>query len=303
VAGSTGINIAGVESSALPFLTLRLDHNTILITATPNANRTQAIRNDGANGSNTAVRSISVEVDHNNLTCADNASACQGVELFASSGSFVHHNIISLPTICSLCTDSARGTIFDSSGNGEFAFNAVNTEANRGVRIRSVPTSALTVVHDNAFQNVLSPGRLAAVHVGENDQTLSTINVSVYGNTFQLGPGGNGVVSSAATNIFIRNNTISCLNGDCSSVGFLAETDVPAGTYATTGTNMTVSNNNVNVLSSASKPAVKVCQSPGTAGLTCSFSATQSLQTSATICNSGTAVGNGAINVVTPPCP
>jgi hypothetical protein len=302
VLGSIGINIEGIESSSLPFLTLRLDHNNITITATPNAQRTEAIRNDGANGTNPAVRSISVEVDHNILTCSDNASACQGAELFASRGSFVHHNQINLPSVCTLCGESARGTIFDSS-NGEFAFNNVLTNANRGVRVRSFPTSDIVIVHDNAFRNVLAPGRIAAVHVGENDVNLSTINVFVYGNLFELGPGGNGVVSAAAKNVFVRNNIVSCVNGDCSTAGFLALTDVPAGSYGTTGTDITVSNNNVNVLNSVSRPAVKVCQSPGTAGLTCGFSSTQSLQTSATICNSGTAVGNGMINIVSPPCP
>jgi hypothetical protein len=144
-------------------------------------------------------------------------------------------------------------------------------------------------------------GRLAAIHMGENDVDISAQAVEIYNNTFELGPSGNGVVVSSASGVTIENNTVTCLNNDCSSVGYFARTD-GVGTYGATGTEMSVKNNTVDVLTSAGKPAVMVCGPPGNVAYQCSTNATVNT-TSAMVCNTGTAVGNGTITTNQPPCP
>ena len=304
VLGSIGINVVGTESVTASYLGLHIDHDTVTISATPNANRTEAIRVSGANGSNASIRSMSIEADHNNVTCSDNASACQGFELFATIGSLIHNNTFTLPSTCTLCTDTARATIFDTGGMGEFSFNTVTTLSNRGIRTRNLSSSAAgnlpIFVHDNSFLHVTTAGRLAAVHIGENDTNLNTTPVNVYNNNFELGPAGNGVVVSAADNVTVRSNTVTCFNNDCTGVGFFALTDVP-NTYASTGTDAIFSNNNVAPLTNAGLPSIKVCGVPGNVLYECS--AQGQATTSATVCSSGTVVGNGTINVVSPPCP
>jgi hypothetical protein len=223
--------------------------------------------------------------------------------MYDAPNSYVHNNLIVLPVSCSLCNDSARGILFDNRSTGEAAYNLIITRGNRAVRVRaSMGSSGLTVsIHDNAFHSITEPGRLAAVHVGENDGSLSDIAVKVFNNTFELGPSGNGVVSSAATNVSVYDNSVTCLNNDCSTVGFFALTDVPAASYAQTGTTITVVNNQVAPLVAAGKPSVKACGPAGTLAYQCAGSKTAT--TEATVCNSGVAVGNGIINQVAPLCP
>jgi hypothetical protein len=299
VSGSVAINIAGVEPLAAGYLGLRIDHVTATVASTPNAGRTQVIRDSGGN-KGPAGRSISVEIDHDLLTCSDDASACQGAELFTADGSYVHNNLFNLPTTCPDCTDSARATIFDQMAPGEFAFNVVNTRANRAVRARSQAVYAGTIkVHDNAFKNILTAGREGAIVNGENDNNLNSIPMDVYNNSFELGPSGNGFVCSAAINCNGYNNTVTCVSGDCSVVGYFGVAQVPSTSYGTSGTILRLTNNTVSVLTAAGKPAALACASPpGNAAYDCAASAVATLTSTVQICNSGTAVGNGTIEAV-----
>jgi hypothetical protein len=239
-------------------------------------------------------------VDHNLITCSDNASACQGVELWDAPNSYVHNNLIILPANCSLCSDSARGIIFDKgSNNGVAAYNVVVTWANRAVRVRQ---SAHISIHDNQFSDVTTPGRYAAIHVGESNVGIDDDFVSAFNNTFELGPGGNGVVSSAAADVNVYNNTLTCLNNDCSTIGFFALTDVPDQVAADqVGTSITLGSNDISALSALGKPAVKVCGPPGNPAYQCAGS--KAATSTGIVCNSGDAVGNGSIKDVLPPCP
>jgi hypothetical protein len=183
---------------------------------------------------------------------------------------------------------------------GDFSFNTIVTRANRGVRVRSFPCTQTINIHDNYFTDILQSGRKAAVHVGENDHNLSNIVVNIYNNSFELGPGGNGVVSIAAMNVTAYNNTVTCLGGNCSGAGYFALTDAPYAGYAPTGTTLYLKNNNVSVLASAGLPAVMVCGSGAAGPNTCTNLPST---TAATVCNSGTAIGTGTITSANAPCP
>jgi hypothetical protein len=296
----SNIDTGGTVSSSTTSPVLRIDHVTSTVVAAPHSNRTRNFRDDGSSGSNPAITSLPEEVDHNLITCSDNASACQGVEMYDAPHSYVHNNMIVLPVVCSLCTDSARGILFDHhSDNGEAAYNEIVTRSNRAVRVRQ---SHHISIHDNLFENITIGGRLAAVHVGESNVGIDNDFVDVFNNTFGLGPRGNGVVSSAASQVDVYDNTINCMNNDCSGIGFFALTDVPDTVPADqTGTTMLVKNNDISSLTKAGKDTVKVCGPPGSVAFKCVGSS--SATSSATVCNSGTAVGNGKIVNVNPPCP
>lgn len=288
-----GFNIldqsTGVAGTAIQ---LKFDHIASTVPPTPNANRTRNIAVDGS----TTATAPPVEAAYNYITCQDNASACQGVELYNAPYSSIHDNYFNLPTSCTSCTDTPRGIIFDHTSDNSQAYNNYFLVlANRGIRVRN---SHHINIYNNNFDQVMAPGRFAAVHIGENDSSLDDDFVYVYGNSFTLGPGGNGVVSAAATDVYVYNNSVSCANGDCSGVGYFALGQVPAATYAQTGTTITVYNNNVSALDAAGKAAVMACGPPGDAAYRCAGSLTA---TSSAIVYSGqgTAVGNGAVNKMT----
>jgi hypothetical protein len=268
---------------------VRLDHITSTVGPSPAAAR---VRNVYAN-------SVSIEADHNYNVCLDHTSACQGFELAGARYSYIHHNYISLPQNCSDCAGDSRGILFDWSKDGEASYNEILTGNNRAVRVRASNTETeLVNIHDNLFRNILITGRLAAVHIGENDTALQIKTVNIYNNTFELGPGGNGIVVSEAKNVTAYNNTVSCVGGNCSAVGYFAQTQIANLTYAQTGTDMYVHDT---TLPGGFGNAVMICGSPGTE-YPCAY-CTSTATTSGTVCNTGTVVGSGTINNVSPPCP
>ena len=250
---------------------------------------------DGANGSNAAISSLPEEVDHNFITCSDNASACQGVEMHDAPYSYVHNNYIVLPSSCPDCQDSARGILFDThSSHGQAAYNDIVTWSNRAVRVRG---SQYISVHDNLFENITKLGRFGAIHIGENYDNIDDDPMTVFNNTFQLGPGGNGVVSAVAVGAVVYGNTVTCVSEDCAGVGFFAMTDVPSTNYVQTGTTITVKNNDVTPLSTNGLPAVKACGPGDGAAHPCASPTGSGI---VFYCNTGTVVGGGTI---TQQCP
>jgi hypothetical protein len=142
-------------------------------------------------------------------------------------------------------------------------------------------------IYSNTFSNILIGGRFAAVHLGENDQDLQNQTVHVYSNTFQLGPGGNGVVCASAINCDVHDNVVSCIAGDCSNVGYFAQTQVPSPYYGTSGTMLTLNDNDVSALTAASRVADFAC-----AGSQCAAGVGS---TTLSFCASGLASGSGAL--------
>jgi len=269
---------------------VRLDHITSTVGPSPTTGRVR----------NVYSQTASIEADHNYIVCLDDTSVCQGFELGQARYSYIHHNYISLPQSCSACTGDSRGILFDYCRDGEASYNEILTGNNRAVRVRAdnpVYTEPVNI-HDNLFRNILVPGRLAAVHTGENDNNLQIQPVNIYNNIFQLGPSGNGIVASSASNVTAYNNTVTCVSGNCSSVGYFAFTDILSSAPA--GSDFWVKDNDVSVLTSAGKIAVKVCGPAGNPSYVCTYAAGTS---SARVCNTGTVVGNGTMTTETPPCP
>ncbi len=306
--GLANIQIVGNEPVTNPLHDLHIYNITSVIPECDGANRTANIVEQGVSGcgSNTVwgttcvmtIRSVSIELDHSLITCSDNASSCQGVDYFASYNPYTHNNEFIMPASCvNNCQDSSRAIIDEVGPPGEHSFNTFVTRNNRAVRQRSggidqLPGSLL--VHDSYFKNIQTNGREAAITIGENDVDINDTVVDAYSNTFQLASGGQGAVSSAAKNFTLENNTVTC-TPDCTSVGFFALTEVPSLLYGATGTQFLVKNNDVSVLTAASKPAAMACASPGNALYTCAADSSATLTTTIQLCNSGTGVGNGTI--------
>jgi hypothetical protein len=311
--GLTNIKIVGNEPVGNPLLDLRIHHVTSTIPECDGANRTANVSDAGVSGCspgtvygstcNPTTRSVSIEFDHNSMTCSNNASSCQGVDFFSSSKPYAHNNLFTLPAVCDAghsCQDSSRGIVDENGPPGEHAFNTFITRNNRGIRQRSGGIDSLPgtmLIHDNYFKNIQTTGRAAAIHIGENDNDINDTVVDAYSNAFQLASGGQGAVSSAAKNFTLENNIVTC-TPDCTSVGFFALTQVPSLSYGATGTQFLVKNNNVAALTAAGKSAGMACASPGNALYTCAADANATLTTTLSICNSGTAVGNGTILIV-----
>lgn len=284
--GLVGIDFLGIEPSNDPYLQSKILNSEITIGRCDGARRTQAIRASGANGSNPAIRSASVEILGSTITCSENASSCQGAELWASAGTSVHNNVFDLPSSCATCQDSARAVIFDGNDGGRFYRNTVYTRSNRAVRVRSHGSKLRKVeVYDNQFLDVRAGGRFGAVHIGENDSELQVQNVNVYSNKFQLGREGNGVACVQASGCDVHDNAVSC-TPDCAKVGYFAVTQV-VGNYALTGTVLTLSNNDLSELNRANKQSVFACS-----GEECVVG---SGSTTVVICHSGTVAGSGIV--------
>jgi len=254
--GLVGIVFLGIEKSSDPFLQSKVLNSRVSVGRCDGAHRTQAIRASGQSSPG-ANRSASLEVSGNTITCADNASSCQGVELWVGAGSSVHNNVFNMPADCATCLDSARATVFDGNDGGAFYKNVVNVHNNRAVRVRSDGSLREIKIYANTFKDIRTSGRFGAIHIGENDNTLQTQPVNVYSNTFELGPDGNGVVCAQSSGCDIHDNRVTCVS-DCAKVGYFGLAQVVAN-YALTGTVLTLRNNDVASLTAAGKPAAFAC--------------------------------------------
>jgi len=291
---------------------LRIDH--ISITSRPSVAtgvyRTPLISVSPGAASTTGG---SLEIDHNYLHCIGATQQCHAVGLFAISNVLVDNNLVVMDKNTSNGGAGRfvlwEGTTTPSSGL-EIAYNDVTVNDQIAARIWGAMNGFFPGlrIHDNVFRHITIGTYFGAVHLGTNSVLLEDfVNGQVYNNTFEL-MGGHGVNVSEAKGVWVFSNTVTCGGQPCVKGFYLARTDVEEALAAVaSGTNMTVSNNNVSALTSASMPAVMVCKSPTSSGgniaYNCAYSATIALSTSGTVCNSGIAVGNGTIKNVIPPCP
>src|SRR5262249_3837614 len=140
---------------------------------------------------------------------------------------------------------------------------------NRAVRVRD---SFHVRVHDNLFQRIRANGA-AAIHLADPDSGTNDLDALIDNNTFQV-LDGTAVLIRNGINATVRNNTISCIDG-CNKAGKLFWVRSPLAVGNRTEIN--IENNSSNALDLASPPIVV------------------STGATATICNSGTATGNGQI--------
>lgn len=274
---------------------VRIDHITGTVPSQPTSGRDYVVSVDGGAVSST-------EADHNNITCPANAAACQAISIYDSPYSYVHNNLITLqqPAYDTNHYDTARGILFDSvgkppAGKSVAAYNEIFTNGNRAIRVRAELDDT---IHDNFLHDIRMVGSLGAIHIGDGDKASDAASATIYSNTFELND-GTAIFLSGASNVAstIYDNTVTCFQNNCSSSAWFARTDVLSTTFGDIGPNMFVENNNV---SAKTGDAILVCGPPGSPSYACYVSAAT---TSATVCNSGAAVGNGKVVNVDPPCP
>ncbi len=170
--------------------------------------------------------------------------------------------------------------------------NYIHAGPNRAFRVRAEQAD---MIHDNTIVDGNLGGRLAVIHVGENDAASEYASATVYNNTITL-TGGNAIVSTGDQNVLVTAyaNTVLC-TGLCSAVAYAARTDaLIAGQQ---GAQINIKNT---TLGSGYGNAVAICGTAGTP--TCTITTAASM---ATVCNTGTVIhGTGAIITTnTAPCP
>jgi hypothetical protein len=293
---------------------VRLDHITSTTASKPDANRTYLIRT-GGNSSPTSVH-MSFEADHNNLTCSADTNTCQAIAFLLSKNVVAHHNLINMVQRTTAATHG-RGILCDGVGKEsvltgcEVYDNDIYANNNWAVTVRESEVACEydnVQIHDNYIHNIRATSYGAAIFLGGNTGLTGDgmtgclgnyVNTNVYNNTLEMND-GNAVSVDAIHGPVIRNNTVTCTT-DCSSAGWFAQTiEGYAGAVFLSGTDMTVKDNDVSVLTAAGKNAVKVCGPAGNPSYVCNEPAAT---TSATVCNTGTVVGNGQITTNNPPCP
>jgi hypothetical protein len=275
----------------------RIDHTSMTsITGTGIGNRYGFINNQGY---------CNVEEDHNYLHCTGGSlEACQGMGAGITPYAYIHDNYILLDPVSSGIQDG-RGLICDSgagvNGTCDMYNNIIYATNNRAIRFRQFPPTSgqggqwgiqRGNVYNNFIYNIQVGGRLAAIHIGEDDFNLMTTAINIYNNSLELN-NGNGIVVVSANGVTALNNAFTCYGGTCGSASIPMFTDALG--YSGGQTNAYFKNN---VIPAGITNGVKVCGPPGNASYGCSSSET----TAATVCATGNAVGNGRITANAAPC-
>jgi len=270
---------------------IRIDHISAVMSSSPDDVTTRRPVISVVAG---ATYGQSFQVDHNDITCPANAWSCWPVSFFNVGDLIVDHNRI---TMNSFDAHHAYGSgvaweagTYAGAHNAEIAFNAFVVNNHRAIRFWGCTGGFLGLsIHDSSFQQVNLGNRFGAIHLGEMGSLTNFQDAAVYSNTLDL-VGGNGISVSGAQGVTILNNTATCSSG-CPAGYYFGRTDVPDG--SSSPADMTVSNNDVQVLTNAGLPAVMVCGPPGSPAYACS--AGGAATSSATVSNSGIVVGNGTI--------
>jgi hypothetical protein len=255
------------------------------------------------------------QFDHNYGVCDGNSYSCWIIGLYRIQGVQINYNLANLAPL-SPGYGKARllnweDTLTGITAQSEVAYNDVTVNNNQALRIwcSSPADSRLQtwLIHDNVFRSIYTGDYTGGgIELGSaGSYVCDEGQPQIYNNTFDM-VGGNAINVGAAKTVHIFKNTVTCSTGACPKGYYFARTNL-ATSISDPSTNMIVSNNNVGALTLAHQPAVMVCQSPtpsdGNVSYLCAYSASVSLSTSATVCNSGDAVGNGPINNTAAPCP
>jgi len=249
---------------------------------------------------------VGVDYDYNYIALPNTAAACQGLVAYEAPKSAIFNNYIVMGDPMNISSDTCRGILLDSegkfgmagTGGGSSAYNnTIFSGQNRAIRVRAENGD---VIYNNTINDVNLGGRAGAIHIGECDAATESASAEVYGNLFYLN-GGNAVAGTGENlvSVYVHDNTVACYNGNCASAGYLAQTDALMSGY--NGATVTLKNNNVSALTNAGRASVRIC-GPGTdPTMVCTINTQPA---SGTVCNSGNAVGQGSLNLVTTsPCP
>lgn len=220
---------------------------------------------------------ITVEVDHNQITCPEGSNACQGIVCYGVHGCWVHANRILLASNPKI-EETARAILFDqlnrkASDFGEAWNNVIVANEGRAIRIRG----AFNVwVHDNRIESVEDAGDtgsyVGAVHLGDPDAGVDDLkDTRIFRNTVELGRRGLVIFARNARGAVVENNTILC-KAPCTDADFAS---VRSPLEPGDGSKLTLRNN---------------------LGVGISLESNVERGADLDICNSGSATGKGRIN-------
>jgi hypothetical protein len=220
-----------------------------------------------------------VEAFNNDITCAGDANACQGISCANGATTCkLHHNRIEMKT--NTVEETGRAMSFDfNTQSGEAWNNLVIVNNNRALRIRD---SSNIRVHDNTFQAITSHPNLAGtIHLGDPDTGFNDLQSVIDHNRFEgLSGDFKMIFARGAINVTVENNTVVC-TGNCNSGLFATVRAVFGNPNAKTEVLL---RNNAGVTLSIAPPQIFV-ESGATVNL----------------CNTGTTFGAGSANAVS--CP
>jgi hypothetical protein len=214
------------------------------------------------------VATTNMEIAYNSMHCPSGSYACQAQMCYGTSWCKMHDNYIVLDPDSS--GETSRALLLDSCTGGEVWNNVVVANNNRAVRIKECKNVR---VHNNTVKNVTlgtapQTQQIAAVHLADPDTGfLSAMNLEIDHNSFEMN-GGTAVMTRGGDGMTFHDNTFTSIGG-----GSLAR--VRAWSYGMS--NITLSNN---PSAATVLPAAQTMLESGTA---------------ATLCNSGTTTGSGAV--------
>ena len=198
---------------------------------------TPSVRLSGINASDSASKGhrspvlgvqgsgVTVEADHNQLTCPTGANACQGIVCYGVHGCWIHANRIVLASNPRI-EETARAILFDqlnqkSNDFGEAWNNVIVANEGRAIRIRG----AFNVwVHDNRIESVENSTEtesyVGAIHLGDPDAGVDNLkDTRIFHNTIELGRRGVVIFARNSRDAVVENNTILC-KAPCTEAGF-----------------------------------------------------------------------------------
>jgi hypothetical protein len=231
--------------------------------------------------------------DHNNLTCAADTSACQGIDFLYQYAPTVENNYINMVQNTTAATGRAINIDNDNNSTNYCTLcagakvrnNIVDANNNRAIRNRG---SATMLAENNKIYAIKG----TAIHVGDATSPQGDYlnqSIKIQNNLLEIGLAGIGIWGRGITGVLGRNNNFTCHSGGCGT-GRAIEIATPTGVMATT--TFDFQNNTV----SASIGAGASCTA-GTATNSCALATT-----TAQFCGSGTFSGAGT-QTDTSPCP
>jgi hypothetical protein len=239
------------------------------------------------------------EEDHNYIHCTDKTyNNCEGMGCGGTFTCYLHDNYIQqdagLGDARAIGCDLGAGV----GGTCDVYNNIIIATNNRAIRMRyaftDIPRGGagnpqIGNIYNNTILDIQLDSREAAIHIGENDNTLQPTMINIFGNTFELET-GKGIYVASASGVNAHDNVVTCFLDVCTNAGDVLHTDAFA--YAATGTSATIKN--TTLPAGYVSNAVIACGVPGVNAFGCTDNPTAGTST-VTYCNTGTVVGNGTI--------
>ena len=245
---------------------------------------------------------VPAEVWNATFSPGANLNSFQGIAMYNTRGSYVHNNYIVLPHPAYNLGlyDTDRGILFDCEGkvgspcgSNIAAYNVIVADNNRAIRVRAETGD---IIHDNVILNCRMNDAAGCIQIGDTDVYTEASAAEIYSNTLELND-GIGIVlgGSSYETANVHDNSVTCYQGNCSSVTLFASTLCTEPSYPRpiAAGRLTVKNTTF-PSNWGGRNAVISCGPPGNSAYTCGDPT--SVDTASVIsCNTGTVVGNGTM--------